>query len=266
MHMLEGPHPVKINLDTRGQVVELLEGVYFLLFDPRRTWRLIRLALPQVGGYLLVGMAFVSFLILNEGIVVGDREAHVACFHPTQVLYFCAFCLGLAWPFLLPLLPAFLTFGRRHYRLIIFQAILCYCIVDVYSLAHPYLLADNRHYTFYIWRRLLDRSFWSKYLPIPIYMFGAFGVLHNLKRTNIAFKVSYPVFVMVSLTPQLLLEFRYFIVPYMFFRIQVPPTSWLKLGAELAFFLCINAVTFYLYVQKPFEWEHDSGKVQRFMW
>lgn len=266
MHMLEGPHPVKINLDTRGKAVELLEGIYFLLFDPRRLWKVIQQALPHIGGYLMILMAFVSFIILNEGIVVGDREAHVASFHPTQVLYFAAFSLGLAWPFFLPLLPAFLTFVRRHYRAIIFQAILCYCIVDVYSLAHPYLLADNRHYTFYIWRRLLDRTPWSKFIPIPLYIFGTFGVLHSLKRTHIIFKVSYPLFVIVSLTPQLLLEFRYFIIPYLFFRIQVPPTSWLRLWAELAFFICINAVTIYLFVQKPFEWEHDPGEVQRFMW
>lgn len=35
---------------------------------------------------------------------------------------------------------------------------------------HPFLLADNRHYTFYIWRRLFKFHFMVPYLLAPIYL------------------------------------------------------------------------------------------------
>jgi hypothetical protein len=42
-------------------------------------------SLKMVGGYLIVGLLFVIFVVVNRGIVVGDKTAHVAHFHPTQV-------------------------------------------------------------------------------------------------------------------------------------------------------------------------------------
>ena len=29
---------------------------------------------------------------------------------------------------------------------------LCGAVVHYFTIAHPYLLADNRHYTFYVWK------------------------------------------------------------------------------------------------------------------
>lgn len=38
-----------------------------------------------------------------------------------------------------------------------------------YSYEHPYLLADNRHYTFYIWKNIYRRNEQMKYFLTPIY-------------------------------------------------------------------------------------------------
>ena len=35
-------------------------------------------------------------------------------------------------------------------------------VLHKYSLAHPFLLADNRHFTFYVWGRFLGRIPWLK--------------------------------------------------------------------------------------------------------
>ena len=39
----------------------------------------------------LLGLAFLLFVHLNHGVVVGDRKAHTATLHHTQLLYFSVF-------------------------------------------------------------------------------------------------------------------------------------------------------------------------------
>ena len=39
--------------------------------------------------------------------------------------------------------------------------------VMLFTHAHPYLLADNRHYTFYIWRKVFMRHELVKYAFVP---------------------------------------------------------------------------------------------------
>lgn len=51
----------------------------------------------------------------------------------------------------------------------------CAALLHRFSYAHPYLLADNRHYTFYLWRRLLGRSATLRAALAPAYV--AAGVL-----------------------------------------------------------------------------------------
>lgn len=41
------------------------------------------------------------------------------------------------------------------------------------SVAHPFLLADNRHYAFYIWRRILNPYPLARYLLTPLYLVAA---------------------------------------------------------------------------------------------
>lgn len=48
------------------------------------------------------------------------------------------------------------------------------------SFAHPYLLADNRHYTFYLWKNVI-RAHWSaKYCLIPLYLYSWWSILNCL--------------------------------------------------------------------------------------
>ena len=217
-------------------------------------------------GYILVGAAFVAFLVINEGIVVGDKEAHTASFHPTQVLYFCAFSAAFSFPFALTKIRKFLGFAWRHIIFTVISTALMTLTVHKFTLAHKYLLADNRHYTFYLWRRLITPTEWAKYLGVPVYVFGAFCVLNALKRTNVVFKLTFPIFVVLNLTPQLLLEFRYFIIPYLIYRLQVRPVSWWQLVLENLLYLSVNFATIYLFIDKPFRWDHEPEDLQRFIW
>ena len=87
-----------------------------------------------------------------------------------------------------------------------------------------------------------------------------------LARAELILKLVLPVCVAINLLPQLLLEFRYFIIPYLLIRAQIKPVCWKSLALESVTMLTINAVTMFLFLYKPFSWDHDPDTEQRFMW
>lgn len=266
---MEQMENAKFSLTTRGQAVEVFEGLYRLVFlQPKKGLGLLPLVFKVAGGYVLVGVAFVAFVILNDGIVVGDRSAHTATFHPMQICYFVAFSLGLSAPFCFSKvkLNNFANFCQKHWIFTGMCALAVAFCIDSYTIAHPYLLADNRHYTFYIWRRIIVRTSYSKYAILPVYVYAGYCVLHALRHNSIIFKLSFPIFACLNLMPQALLEFRYFVIPYILYRLQVRPTSWHKLLLESGLYMAINAFTIALFICKPFEWPHEPGQIQRIIW
>ena len=72
----------------------------------------------------------------------------------------------------------------------------------------------------------------------------------------------------LSLATAPLVEPRYFILPWIFWRMQIiaPMQERRMLWAETAWFLSINAWTGYMFLFRGFEWPQEPGKVQRFMW
>ena len=85
-------------------------------------------------------------------------------------------------------------------------------------------------------------------------------------RSNVILKLTFPLLVACNLTPQLLLEFRYFTVPFLLYRLHVAPKSWLKLVLETCLFAAVNAASVYIFLEKKFKWEHDPEEWQRIMW
>ncbi len=256
----------RFHLTTLGQIKELAEGLCLLLARPRQcigvAWNIVCSCI----GYLLVAVAFIAFVFVNGGIVVGDRTAHQVVLHPMQILYFAAFCTALGAPYALTRIKPFLQTCKRHPILCIMATILIIGTAQSYTMAHPYLLADNRHYTFYIWRRIITGTDKMPLLLTPCYLFGGFFVLYTTRRADLAFKIAFPICVVINLVPQYLLEFRYFVVPFMLQRLQIRPQSWWNLLAEFCLFQCLNAFTLFVFMYKTFEWEHMPNELQRFMW
>jgi len=50
------------------------------------------------------------------------------------------------------------------------------------SIAHPYL-ADNRHYTFYIWRKVIQVNWMMKYMLIPLYVYSWLSIINILGKS-----------------------------------------------------------------------------------
>ena len=234
---------------------ETISSQVFLI--AKLTWNL----LP----FILVGVLFVVFVWLNGGLVVGDRTAHQATLHIPQLFYF--FALIAASPHFYPFIRSFLAGCARNWWCITLPAVVVInLIVHFNTMVHPYVLADNRHYTFYIWKRVFEQRPLLRYFLFPIYMFGAYAVARTMQqKQSFIFVLGFLACSFVSLVPQKLLEIRYFLIPYVLVRLHIPPQSRTALILEFLAFVAINLVTLYLFLYRPFYWANSSS-IQRFMW
>ena len=225
--------------------------------------------------YGFVVVIFGAFVVWNGGIVVGDRTQHTACLNFPQLFYMLLFTLAMCSSlFLLPQdIPSYLktllsTLKKPlHILGLTSAAALIGFIVYKFTYVHEYLLADNRHYPFYIWRKVYARHWSAKYILIPVYMFAAFCIHGKLTlKQHRLWILMFYICVAVVTIPQKLIEFRYFIIPYLLFRLHVPLTSYARLLLECVLYVAVNAMTIYLFLEKPFHWSHSPEEVQRFMW
>jgi len=236
-------------------------------------------------------------------------------------------------------------FGRKRVLPRLFVGLLflagALLIVRFNTIVHPFTLADNRHYTFYVFRLLL-RYPATKFLVTPIYVVGSWSVIQTLgapaqstiphqndskqpsieqiipsenaapaanqelrlnhaaasEGSKIGFVAVWIGTTALQLATAPLVEPRYFIIPWIMWRLRVPqacPSALLKeespktnvkalpgllgylkrvfwydhdhrLWVETAWFMAINVVTGYLFLTRKFEWPQEPGKNQRFMW
>lgn len=261
-YLLNNGHIYKKSNNILVDIVDLVKGCLMYFLD------IVKIAVP----YILVLVAFVVFVITNNGIVVGDRSAHEASFNVPQMLYFAAF----ASVFASFLYTRYLSLKRitnaiknmSLLKLILALVIIGVMIVAVHKLTyvHKYLISDNRHYPFYIWRKIINRHWAARYALIPIYFLSWCLISNELKAgtTNLWMLIFYAC-TFVTLVPQKLLEFRYFIVPFLLFRLHIRTPTYLELLIEFLLYSGINAGTIYLFIYKPFYWPSEES-VQRFMW
>ena len=204
-------------------------------------------------------------------------------------------------------------------------------IIHFNTLIHPFTLADNRHYVFYVFRYTILFHPLIRYLLAPIYLLCSYLGYRTLSTPNSAatdplkpsvsrtdiqqrlhdksygavitksdvgpstsFFLIWLLTTAVSLVTAPLVEPRYFIIPWVVWRLHVPsytpaPSSSQKKGGkrggfvekvkfwgwkgydyrlwiETAWFLIINGVTGYVFLYRGFSWPQEEGKVQRFMW
>ncbi len=270
----------------------------------------------------------------------GDKENHIVSIHLAQMLYlwpcFAFFSLPLLYPYFINMLPNTVlppalrlrSIKSRSPRLIVAVSVIAIMLAIAHynTLIHPFTLADNRHYTFYVFRILLHHPA-IKYLAVPIYFLCAWAAIAALggenahkqqptrkkpskqRRQNMAISPSSPVsdprasFVLIwllataaSLVTTPLVEPRYFVVPWLMWRLHVAPlrpdappapgsgnragtsktrgaiekivynTHDHRLWLETVWFLAINIATGYVFLKWGFEWPQEPGLVQRFMW
>ncbi|EDV39310.1 uncharacterized protein Dana_GF25248 [Drosophila ananassae] len=216
--------------------------------------------------YASIILPFVGFLAINGSIVVGDKSAHEATLHLPQLFYFALFAASFGISNTLRQLRPAVELIRRNRALCFLALILILMVVHLNTEVHPYLLADNRHYTFYVWSRLYGRFWWFRYAMAPVYLFSICVLLCGLQHMPDSFKLMFPVSLVLVLCFQRLLELRYFLVPYILFRLNTRHTrkgfaEWMELGVHLL----LNVATFYVYFTKEFYWPNYRSP-QRIIW
>lgn len=252
--------------DFYDDPLSLLNSLYRMIKEkPNLFVNFVVNVIVRCSGFICVGFVFLACVFWNGGFALGDKSAHQACPHIVQAFYFAGFTVFFASPLILPYLTRVLYQIKSHGFLsrILFVAVL----VSIYGFTydHPYLLADNRHYSFYVWRKFFQLHVGTKYLLAPIYVFAIYALIMLLNEQPAVWRFLFVAATVVVTVPNRLLEFRYFIAPYCLWRLHVPLQSKWTLSLEFLLYALINVVTLYLFLFKPFVWSNEPG-LQRFMW
>jgi len=247
------------------------------------------------------------------------------------MLYIWPYIMFFSWPVIVPHVIQILSSDLHYLRRRLPRLIVALPIIFTMALAvqyntiiHPFTLADNRHYIFYVFRLLILKHPLLKFAAVPIYFICAWAVIAALgdsipsisadtsakkvdrsisspspppastegppKATRTSFLLVYLASTTLSLITAPLVEPRYFILPWLIWRLHVqpplppsrtrthskpiarildpilraPPSTWLYL--ETGWFLLLNLATCSVFLRRGFEWEQEAGRVQRFMW
>ena len=310
-------------------------------------------------------------------VLPGDKSNHVATIHLPQLLYLWVYIAFFSLPIVYPLVltatasllappaslhdlllyflhPYKVLFPLRrpwHFVVLVLLLGASLAIIHLNTIVHPFTLADNRHYVFYIFRLLILRNRYVKYLAAPVYLICGWLVIrilgmpqhsrncvkpksdgdpatsssgskttkardspqkqdnirpdlldpaHDQVETRIGFVLVWLVTTALCLITAPLVEPRYYIIPWVMWRIHVPSPSQLssrqgvvsnaepkdrpkersgiigalrlcvetdhRLWLETSWFLAINAVTGYLFLYRGFVWPQEPGNIQRFLW
>ncbi|XP_071448326.1 dol-P-Glc:Glc(2)Man(9)GlcNAc(2)-PP-Dol alpha-1,2-glucosyltransferase [Hetaerina americana] len=250
--------------DSRKYLENLMFFFSGLLREPRVHMTLVKDLIKKEAGYVMTGVSFLAFLWVNKGIVVGDRSAHQAVINLPQIFYFSMFFLFFSFPYAVVRVKKFCKFVFQNPVFVFCLVLISIAVVAFNTEVHPYLLADNRHYTFYLWRYY--KRHWSiPYILVASHVFGLFSVYNCLGHNKYSFQLAFYACFFLSLVFQKLLEFRYFILPFLIIRLNMKVESRWQLLLEFLIFLCSNAYTINLFLTRTFSWA-DSPDVQRFMW
>ncbi|KQJ83430.1 dol-P-Glc:Glc(2)Man(9)GlcNAc(2)-PP-Dol alpha-1,2-glucosyltransferase isoform X1 [Brachypodium distachyon] len=222
--------------------------------------------------FVIVLVVFVAFIIWNGGIVLGAKEAHVVSPHFAQLLYFglVSSAALLPWHFTPRRVSDLFRLCRKNKTFSLLAMLmalgLSFVAVHFFSIAHPYLLADNRHYTFYIWRKVIQAHWMMKYILIPFYVYSWFSVINILGKSQTrVWVLSFIFSVALVLVPAPLVEFRYYTIPLVILILNSPVIDNGKLLALGSVYAAADLFTLAMFLFRPFRWEHEPG-TQRFMW
>ncbi|RKF59492.1 Dol-P-Glc:Glc-PP-Dol alpha-1,2-glucosyltransferase [Erysiphe neolycopersici] len=318
----------------------LLDYVYFTLKTFLVALNRPGLVVKQIWPFITLLVLFTSFVLWNGSVVLGDKSNHVAMIHLPQMLYIWPFITFFSAPLIIPIgikilfnmkiffLEAPKIFGlyQKHRKTwcYTFVALLTSVLIVRYNtIIHPFILADNRHYMFYIFRYTILRHPKIRFFLVPIYLIcSCFTYLtlcnqtlrlqkfkvydqKTVGRVNGSVfssstryegpKISFVLILLITTTLSLitcpLVETRYFIVPWVLWRLNVPlafnqsralrsnvarTTKGIKsrivkildyiLWLETLWLLLINFGIGYTFLHQGFEWPQEPGLVQRFIW
>ncbi|KAJ8537799.1 hypothetical protein K7X08_014339 [Anisodus acutangulus] len=238
-----------------------------------RLWQFKWEVIASFWPYFMIMAAFITFVFWNGSIVLGAKEAHTVSPHFAQMMYFSLVSALFMTPVHFTIGRAAVlaqSFWKKNKMVSFFQLctalIVGFLSVHFFSIAHPYLVADNRHYPFYLWRKVIKFHWSMKYLLVPLYVYSWISIFNILaKSQRKTWVLVYFLATAATLIPAPLIEFRYYTIPFFFLILHShvdDDRSWLLMGV---LYVAINIFTMYMFLYRPFSWVHETG-VQRFIW
>ena len=255
------------NLHEMGDVAAVKTVLSTTFESPLIFLLIFRDILFKVFWYLIVLFSFVLFVVLNKGIVVGDRSNHQAVLNFPQFFYFIAISSSFSFLHLVSLskLKRFIVaVVRNPLKFCLIYAVMSVLVWKL-TYEHKYTLSDNRHYTFYVWSKIYKRHALVKFALVPGYIYCLYQIYVSVLHKGLLWRVAMLVCTLAVLVPQALFEFRYYLIPFLILRLNMKVPCSKLLFLELCLYSAINIFTVYMFVNKPFLWSNESS-LQRFMW
>lgn len=154
---------------------------------------------------------------------------------------------------------------RNYWKLCLLTTTLLAIVIYLNTIIHPYMLADNRHYLFYIWNRFYGRFWWFRFIMVPFYLLSMTILYRSISARSAGFKLIFCLCTIISIALQQLIEIRYFIIPFLIARLFMNSVKFKFVMLDLIFYLIVNAIVFYVFATKEIYWK-DYNHVQRLIW
>lgn len=228
---------------------------------------------------MLPVIIFLMFVYINGGIVVGDKENHVPTVHFAMISHCLAIIGLLSFPNFIAVHVFKSSQPTSKNGLSLKWSLGLGAIISLGmvfgSKSHPFLLSDNRHLSFYIWRWFLSKTF-VRWAIFPLYTISIAAVFDLLsRRENPIWILIFLIAMALSLLPTPLLEFRYFTVPIIIGFIHVNKVEVNESQEALALkemiytfiwvlFIAVNVATTYIFLYRTYYW--PDGSLARFMY
>mmetsp|Transcript_9427 Transcript_9427/g.40842 ORF Transcript_9427/g.40842 Transcript_9427/m.40842 type:complete len:468 (-) Transcript_9427:1899-3302(-) len=238
--------------------------------------------------HIVAGVGYPIAALVNGGIMIGDQDRHEMVLHFPMVVYFAVYWVAFTTPLLgflnryrrWPRVPAVIPSLMSFLFLALLSAMWLYCCFYV----HPFVLADNRHFVFYVYRKILLRSSWSKYALVPFMALGSSCLLGDLqidtfrivqdlfpvvgaedvptvRRRRTAVRMFFILTLILVLVPSGLVEPRYFITPFIFgslLALESADVAELFVKSAVAVSTIISGALLYIFLEMPFDRAPDA--------
>lgn len=218
---------------------------------------LYHLATAVAAPHAVAGILYALLFALNGfKVPLGDQARHSVVFHGIQLNIFAVYRLVFAFPAFLLVYssPILLSLSRlRRLQALLFTALVSFILIfQTGDFVHPFILADNRHFMFYIYRKLFRRGPAFRYALLPLYT-----VAHLLPIAT-RFDLFALAPILITLLPSPLIEPRYFIPPFVISMLLYLSRNYKRISISITLLSCAFNLTVYfglvfIFAEMPFE-------------
>jgi alpha-1,2-glucosyltransferase len=255
----------------------VLDKIHLIFKDPKYIGRFTKVFKDNIDLVILDGL-FVLFVIFNRfSVVLGDKSNHSLSVHMAQMVHLLFFILILFPTMNLKILR---LFGAKFYKFkYLFKFLIIFAIVSlvlffcsIFSHTHEFILSDNRHYSFYYFKRIYNNTLIRYALVIYTSLIYSLYINdNNLIKNRLI--IAWLICSFMVLVPSKLFEFRYLTLPILTFLLIIHENFpfWKDIYYSMVniwnviYSIIINMIVIFVFLKMPFynEWFDETS---RFMW